>query len=48
VHAAEDDEFGLGASHGGIRKLEGVTDEVRVLDDLVALIEVTQDNKALH
>ena len=45
VHAAEDDGLGLGASPGGVRELEGVADEVRVLDHLVALIEVAQDNE---
>ena len=45
VHAAEDDELRLGASPGSVRELEGVTDEVRILDHLVALIEVAQDNE---
>ena len=47
VDAAEDDGFGLGASLGGVRELEGVADEVGVLDDFVALIEVAEDDEAV-
>ena len=46
MDAAEDDGLGLGASPGGVRELEGVADEVGVLNDFVALIEVAEDDQA--
>ena len=46
VHAAEDDDFGLGTSPRGVRELERVADEVGILNDLVALIEVAEDHEA--
>ncbi len=47
VDAAEDDGFGVGASAGGVGELEGVADEVGVLHDLVALVEVAEDDEAV-
>jgi hypothetical protein len=47
VHATEDDGLRLGAGLGGVRQLEGVADVVRVLDDLVALVEVPEDHDAV-
>ena len=45
VHAAEDDRLGLRVRLGGVRELERVADEVRVLHDLVALVEVAERSR---
>jgi hypothetical protein len=45
VDAAEDDGFGVRTGEGGVGELEGVADEVGVLDDFVALIEVAEDDE---
>ena len=42
VHAAEDDELRLGPARGVPRELEGVAGHVGELDDLVALVVVSQ------
>ena len=47
VHAAEDDGLGVGPGQRRVGELEGVAHEVRVLDDLVALVEVAQDDGAV-
>ena len=47
VDAAEDEGLGVGAGAGGLGELEGVADEVRVLGDLVALVEVAEDDDAV-
>src|SRR5690606_40487312 len=47
VHAAEDDGLGLGALGRGPGELEGVTDDVGMVDDFVALVEVPEDHDAL-
>ncbi|MNW53795.1 hypothetical protein D3C74_313710 [compost metagenome] len=43
VHAAEEDELGLGAGRGLACELERVARDVREVDDLVALVVVAQD-----
>ncbi len=45
VHAAEDDELGGPAAGGRARELQRVADEVRELDDLVALIVMPEDDQ---
>ena len=47
VDATEDDGLGVGAGEGGVGELEGVADEVGILNDLVALIEVAEDDEFL-
>ena len=39
MDAAEDDGFGCGAGFCGLGELEGIADEVSVLDDFIALVE---------
>jgi hypothetical protein len=45
VHATEHDEFGVRSRCGVTRELEGVAGDIGKLDDLVALIVVTQDEQ---
>ena len=45
MDAAEDDGFGVGAGAGGVGELEGVADEIGVLNNLIALIEVAEDDE---
>ena len=47
VHAAEEDELGLGAASGLLGELEGIAPEVRELDDFVALVVMTEDHEIL-
>jgi hypothetical protein len=47
VHAAEHDELGLGAGRGVAGQLERVARDVGELDDLVALVVVTEDEQAI-
>ena len=47
VHAAEHDGLGIGPGLRRVRELEGVADEVGVLHDLVALVEVAEDDDAV-
>ncbi len=47
VDAAEDDGLGLGAGPGSVGELEAVAEEVGVFHDLVALVEVAEDDDAL-
>ena len=47
VHAAEHDGLGIGPGERGVRELERVADEVGVLDDLVALVEVAEHDDAV-
>ena len=47
VDAAEDDGFGVGTGEGSVGELEGVAEEVGVLDDLIALIEVAEDDELI-
>ena len=47
VHAAEHDRLGVGLGEGGVGELERVAHEVGVLHDLVALVEVPEDDDAL-
>ena len=47
VHAAEHDRLGVGPAERGVRELERVAHEVGVLDDLVALVEVTEHDDAV-
>ncbi len=44
VHAAEDDRLRVRLRPGRVRELEGVADEVRIRHDLVALVEVAEDD----
>ena len=47
VDAAEDDELRLPAACSGARQLQGIADVVGKLDDLVALIMVSEDHHAV-
>ena len=47
VHAAEDDDLRLRTRGGLPGQLEGVTAEIRELDDVVALVVVPQDDQPL-
>ena len=47
VHAAEDDELGVGAAGRVAGELEGVAGDVGELDDLVALVVVAEDEQPL-
>ena len=47
VHAAEDDELGRAFAGRGARELQRVAGEVGELDDLVALIVMTEDDQAI-
>ena len=45
VHAAEDDEVGLGLAGAVLREAERVADEVGELDHLVALVVMAEDDQ---
>ncbi len=47
MHAAEDDIVSFGTRGGLLRQLERVAAIIGVLDDLVALVVVSQDHQAL-
>jgi hypothetical protein len=47
VHPTEDNGLGIWALSRGVRKLKGVADEVRVLHNLVALVEVPEDDHSV-
>ena len=47
MHAAEDDELGLALAGRGARELQRIAGEVGELDDLVALIVMTEDDQAI-
>jgi len=45
VHAAEDDELGVGMLADLLRQLEGIAGVVGELDDFVALVMMTEDDQ---
>ena len=47
VHAAENDVLGVGLRERGVRQLKRIAEEVGVLHDLVALIEVAKNDQAV-
>ena len=47
MHAAEHDEFGIGPGRGLSGELEGIAGDIGELDDLVALIVMSEDEEAI-
>jgi len=47
MHAAEDDELRIGSGCGVASELEGITGDIGELDDLVALIVMTEDEEPI-
>jgi hypothetical protein len=47
VHAAEHDELRIGPSRRLSGELEGIAGHIRELDDLVALIVMSEDEEAI-